>query len=316
LKFLALFLSLAILWVVAGCAQVGSPVASPTAVPATATPSPPPSATFTAVPPTATATPSPTCTATAVPATPTPSPSPLPTTGTWSGQQTGSLTVPVDSGNGITETVEVHYLLYLPQGYGQEPAQKWPLVVFLHGSEERGDDPNLLRREGLPKLLEGWPDFPAVVVSPQCPQGKRWWSRAHIVGAFLDQVQSMYAVDTGRIYLTGISMGAYGAWALALRYPQRFAALVPIAGGANAVGDDMPPNLCDLVGLPVWVFHGRLDQNVPYTESERAVQALRACGGNVRFTLYDDAAHREAWERAYQDQALYQWLFAQRRMGL
>lgn len=235
----------------------------------------------------------------------------MPTSGVGGKQQAHTVMVSVAGEAGVTETVQVGYLLYLPQGYGLEAERKWPLVLFLHGSEERGDDPEILRREGLPKLLEGWPDFPAVVLSPQCPQGKRWWSRAHIVGAFLDQVQSMYAVDTERIYLTGISMGAYGAWAVALRYPQRFAALVPIAGGANAVGDEVPLNLCDLKELPIWVFHGRLDQNVSYTESVKAVEALQACGGNVRFTLYEDATHRESWERAYRDAELYQWLFAQ-----
>lgn len=271
-----------------------------------------PSATFTVVPPMPTATPIPTYTASPVPATTTPNPSPTPTPSMGGNQQAYTMTVQVAGEGGGMETVQVGYLLYLPQGYGLEPGRKWPLVLFLHGSEERGDDPELLRREGLPKLLEDWPDFPAIVVSPQCPQGKRWWPRAHIVGAFLDAVESMYAVNTERIYLTGISMGAYGAWAVALRYPQRFAALVPIAGGANAVGDEVPPNLCDLRELPIWVFHGRLDQNVSYMESVKAVEALRVCGGNVRFTLYEDAAHREAWERAYQDAELYGWLFAQR----
>ncbi|MGQ9494240.1 MAG: prolyl oligopeptidase family serine peptidase [Anaerolineae bacterium] len=304
MKHLAFFLCFAAVLMMS-CTHAGNPSASPAVFWATATPT----LAHTATPVPATSTPS---AMSAETPTVTPTCSPLPTR-PWSGQQALSITVQIGGAGGITETVQVNYLLYLPQEYGQEEGHQWPLVLFLHGSEERGDDPALLKREGLPKMLEGRSDFPAVVVSPQCPQGKRWWSRAHILGAFLDEVQSMYAVDTERIYLTGISMGAYGAWALALRYPQRFAALVPIAGGANAVGDEVPPNLCDLKELPIWVFHGRLDQNVPYTESEKAVQALRACEGNVRFTLYGDAAHREAWERAYADEELYAWLFAQKK---
>nr|MBC7245251.1 prolyl oligopeptidase family serine peptidase [Chloroflexota bacterium] len=313
MKYLAFLLSVAVMSMLVGCTSAGHPSASP--VVRQVALSPTHTATATPIAPTST----PTATASPVPATATPSPtatpsmSPSPTPRPWSGQQACSTTVQVEGAGGMTEIVQVHYLLYLPQDYRQEEGRKWPLVLFLHGSEERGENPGLLKREGLPKMLEGRPDFPAVVISPQCPQGKRWVSRVHILGAFLDQVQSLYAIDAERVYLTGISMGAYGAWALALRYPQRFAAMVPIAGGANAVSDEVPQNMCDLKELPIWVFHGRLDQNVPYTDSEKAVLALQECGGNVRFTLYDDAAHTQAWERAYADEELYAWLFAQQR---
>jgi len=229
------------------------------------------------------------------------------------GQHPYSMTVNVQETEHITQSVVVNYLLYLPEAYGRDAQQKWPLVLFLHGQLEWGDDPTILTRQGVPKLLAQGEELPAVVVSPQTPEGKRWWPRTAILGAFMDRIEATYAVDAERVYLTGISMGGYGAWALAMRYPQRFAALVPIAGGADFNSDEVPEQICDLRSLPTWAFHGEKDLNVPYTESVNAVEALRACGGNVRLTLYPDAAHIEAWERAYADPELWTWLFAQKR---
>jgi predicted peptidase len=229
------------------------------------------------------------------------------------GQHPYSITVEVQETQRVTQTVVVNYLLYLPQGYRKDAQQKWPLILFLHGQLEWGDDPTILTRQGVPKLLDEGEELPAIVVSPQTPEGKRWWPRTAILGAFLDRIEAIYAVDLQRVYLTGISMGGYGAWALGMRYPDRFAALVPIAGGADFNTDEVPPEICGLKGVPTWAFHGEMDVNVPYTESVNAVDALRACGGNVRLTLYPDAAHVESWERAYADEELWEWLFAQKR---
>jgi predicted peptidase len=229
------------------------------------------------------------------------------------GQYPYTMTVEGQASDGTTQAIEVGYLLYLPEGYGRDPQQKWPLVLFLHGQLEWGDDPMILVRQGVPKLLDEGVDLPAIIASPQTPQGKRWWTRTAILGSFLDRIEATYAVDLQRVYLTGISMGGYGAWALAMRYPQRFAALVPIAGGADYNSDDVPPEICGLKDVPTWAFHGQMDVNVPYTESVDAVDALRACGGNVRLTLYADAVHVESWERAYADDELWAWLFEQKR---
>ena len=223
------------------------------------------------------------------------------------------MTVEIQETERITQTVAVNYLLYLPKGYGRDVPQKWPLILFLHGQLEWGDDPTLLTRQGVPKLLDEGEELPAIVVSPQTPQGKRWWPRTAILGAFLDRIEATYAVDPQRVYLTGISMGGYGAWALAMRYPQRFASMVPIAGGADFNTEDIPQEICELRDVPTWAFHGELDLNVPYTESVNAVQALQSCGGDARLTLYPDAAHVEAWEQAYADDELWARLFAQRR---
>lgn len=282
--------------------MASEPTAAPGSEVRVGTPTPAPSATPSAIP--ATATPPPTATPLAE----------APTEGIRVGQHPYSTTVQV-SGGGTTRSVVVNYLLYLPPDYGQDRAQRWPLILFLHGQLEWGNDPRLLVREGLPKHLAQGQGLPAIVASPQSPEGQRWWPRAEIVGAFLDYIETHYAVDPNRVYLTGISMGAYGAWAVAMRYPQRFAALVPIAGGADYLptSDDIPKEICQLKEVPTWVFHGRMDNNVPYTASVKAVQALQDCGGNVRFTLYPDAAHSDAWERTYADAELYQWLFAQER---
>ncbi len=209
--------------------------------------------------------------------------------------------------------VPVNYLLYLPPDYGRDPQHKWPLILFLHGQLEWGDDPTVLTRQGVPRLLDEGADLPAIVASPQTPEGQRWWPRTAILNAFLDRIAADYAVDPQRIYLTGISMGGYGAWAMAIHYPQRFAALVPIAGGADYATDNVPPEICGLKDVPTWAFHGEQDLNVPCTESVNAVEALQACGGNARLTLYPDAAHIEAWERAYAGDELWTWLWAQKR---
>ena len=212
----------------------------------------------------------------------------------------------------IPGTVEVNYLLYLPGDYGEDPQQKWPLILFLHGSGERGSDLELLKRQPLPKTLDQQERFPFIVVSPQLPLAMGNWSgMIDPVKILVDEIQAGYAVDPQRVYLTGLSMGGFGAWEFALRYPWRFAAIVPIAGGYRHRSSAIPENICDLKDLPVWVFHGAQDTNVIPSQSEQMVKALRACGGDVRFTLYPDADHAASWTRAYADPQLYEWLLEQ-----
>ncbi len=203
------------------------------------------------------------------------------------------------------------FLLYLPRAYGQDPAQTWPLILFLHGSGENGSNPELVAANGLPQLLTGDADYPFIVVSPQAQGESDWNSQLRPLMALVDYIQSNYAVDVKRTYLTGLSMGGIGAWDLALTYPQRFAAAVPIAGGWIFGSDAIPKRICDLKDMPIWVFHGALDRNVFPKQSQLLVDALRACGSDVKFTLYPDADHSGAWTRAYADPALYEWLLAQ-----
>src|SRR5438046_3151167 len=170
-----------------------------------------------------------------------------------------------------SQRVKLNYLLFLPDGYEAKGKKRWPLIFFLHGIGERGSDPWKVKVHGPPKVAEKMSNFPFVVVSPQCPDGQ-WWSSETLI-ALLDDVSDRYKIDTNRIYLTGLSMGGFGAWSLALEYPERFAAAVPICGGGNP----RYPNCYDatrkaaLKALPFWVFHGDKDTAVTIDESERMV---------------------------------------------
>jgi predicted peptidase len=211
----------------------------------------------------------------------------------------------------ITKVIELDYLLHLPSSYGVDPDRRWPLVLFLHGAGERGTDVEQVKKHGIPKVAEAQPDFPFVAISPQCPPNT-WWS-SHIDGLdrLLTQSQEALAIDPSRIYLTGLSMGGFGTWHLATLWPERFAAIVPICGGL-AWPFGPPERVRVLRNLSVWAFHGAQDPTVPVEESGRLVKVLKQVDGDVRFTVYPDAAH-DSWTRTYDDPALYEWMLAQQR---
>ncbi len=227
------------------------------------------------------------------------------------GQNAYLTSLQVVDDDGLSRTVDVHYLLYLPGDYGRDSQHQWPLIIFLHGASERGDDPSVITRYSIPAFLTNTLTFPFIVLSPQAPLDNWWSNETDVLDALLNQIQANYAVDPKRIYLTGQSMGGFGTWAMALKYPTRFAALVPVASGYDLTSDLLPPNICDLKAVPIWVFHGALDGSVPPDQVTAMVQALQACPGNVRFTLYPDADHLESSNRAYADPELYEWLLAQ-----
>ena len=228
------------------------------------------------------------------------------------GQHAYTIALDITGTKGLTRTATISYLLYLPGGYGQDPQQQWPLVLSLHGSDVWGNQPEDLIASGLPKLLTSTLDFPAIVLAPQAPKDVVWWgTELDLAQALLDRVQTRYAVDPKRIYLTGYSTGGFGAWALALQAPRRFAAMVPIAGGWDSERDSVPRNICAIKDVPIWVFHGVQDDIVLPKKAELLVNALKKCGVIVRFTLYPDADHRESFARAYDDPELYTWLLAQ-----
>ncbi|MFL6236846.1 MAG: prolyl oligopeptidase family serine peptidase [Thermoanaerobaculia bacterium] len=196
----------------------------------------------------------------------------------------------------------LRYLLYLPEGY-KTILKSWPLVLYLHGSGERGTDLKALERQGLPKLAAGR-SFPFILVAPQLPEGEVW--SAEVLTYLLDELESTLWIDSNRIYLTGISMGAFGVWDLAIATSDRFAALLVISGGGN------PVEVCRLKDVPVWIVHGLQDDVIPVSWSEALGQRLERCGGNVKVTIYPDAGH-DAWSRAYADPDVLEWLLAQRR---
>ncbi len=211
----------------------------------------------------------------------------------------------------IVRILRLNYLLFLPQEYEAQPQTKWPLILFLHGAGERGNDLELIKKHGIAKIVEQRQDFPFIAVSPQCPPDRWWWQELDALTGLLNEIIRTLAVDTSRIYLTGLSMGGYGTWYLAAAQPDRFAAIAPICGGGLSY-DGFPERVSVLKHVPVWAFHGAKDPMVPLEESVKMVEALRASGGDVRFTVYPEAEH-DSWTQTYDNPELYAW-FLQHRL--
>lgn len=197
---------------------------------------------------------------------------------------------------------EVHYLLSLPEGYNADTAQRWPLMVFLHGSGESGVDLNKVKVHGPPKLLEQGKKFPFIVISPQATNG---WKPDQLK-AMLDDIKKQYRVDGDRVYLTGLSMGGYGTWALAMEYPGEFAAIAPICGGGDTT------KIFKLRYMPVWCFHGAKDNVVPVSSSYKMINALKPYNPTVKLTVYPEANH-DSWTETYNNDSLYSWLLSKRK---
>jgi predicted peptidase len=192
------------------------------------------------------------------------------------------------------------------------------LLLFLHGAGERGS--NIWRADihGPSKYIAAHPDFPFVMITPLCPSNEVW--SGAILSGLLDEAVKKYRVDTNRVYLTGLSMGGFGAWDLALAMPEKFAAVIPIAGGGNDLpiiladkGFASPGNVAALKSLAFWAFHGGKDTVVQPDESERMIAALRHLGvAEAKLTIYPDATHN-SWEQTYNNPEIYEWLLKHRR---
>lgn len=224
----------------------------------------------------------------------------------------------VDVG-GVSST----YRLYEPLGVDGP----LPLILFLHGAGESGRDGLAQTTVGLGPAVRREPTrFPALIVFPQASRGYGWrdFNLAAAVAA-LDDVQRAYDVDRDRVYVTGISMGGYGTWLLAVITPERFAAAVPVCGGLDAGGalhagavsatsrsDAYAAAAKRLGRIPQWVFHGDADDIIPVEESRSMVAALREAGADVRYTEYAGVRHN-SWDRAYGEPELMEWMLAQRR---
>jgi len=196
----------------------------------------------------------------------------------------------------------LEYLLFLPQQY--ERSQSWPLIVFLHGAGERGSNIERVKKHGPPKIVQTKPGFEFIVVSPQCPANQRW--NAPDVMALVQHIKSSYQVDQERIYLTGLSMGGYGTWDTAARYPYEFAAIAPICGGGN------PRSARRISHLPTWVFHGAKDRIVPLSESQAMVAGMEKAGGAPKLTIYPEKDH-DSWTASYANPELYRWFLKHKK---
>lgn len=208
---------------------------------------------------------------------------------------------------------------------------KTPVILFLHGSGERGSDGEKQTQAGLgPYLRAHAEEFPAIVVFPQSPDNRSWdGDVAQMAFAVLDAATDEFSGDPDRVYLTGMSRGGYGTFELAILQPRRFAALAPVCGGITPPGTR--PDLDDLQvssvashpdpfveaarqlrHIPTWMFHGAKDDVVPPAQSRRMYAAMKATGADVRYTEFPEAGHN-AWDSAYRSPELWTWLFAQHR---
>lgn len=204
-----------------------------------------------------------------------------------------------------------------------------PVILFLHGSGERGSDNRAQLKVGIGEYVRRHStQFPAIVVFPQAPAGHEWGQMADVVFAQLDAATREFRGDRQRTYLTGLSMGGFGTWDYALRQPHRFAALVPVCGGlvierrpsmsvaaVAGAADPYAAVAARLKDIPAWIFHGAQDDVVPPEYSRRMHAALEAAGGSdVRYTEFPHANHN-SWDPAYlETPGLWTWLFGQ-RMG-
>lgn len=219
------------------------------------------------------------------------------------------------------ENATLPYRLHVPEDY--DPQVSYPVVLFLHGAGERGNDNevNLARNNTLPDLAKD-SDKPCIIVVPQCPANQQWvntpWANGNyvqdnipmstplsMVKDLLDNIEEEYNIDRNREYIMGVSMGGFGTWDMITRYPDRFAAAIPICGGADPTKTELIKN------MPIWTFHGTADTDVPYKGTKAMVDALKTAGSNVNFITYEGVNHAGTWVKAYQEPNFYSWLFSQ-----
>lgn len=216
----------------------------------------------------------------------------------------------------------MRYLVWLPDGYGEDRDQRYPMIVFLHGSGDTDYDSEYVVSFGLPAVLElgEQPDnFDFVVISPQAAPGTAWWTdyQVDIIDELVAEMLDTYLVDPDRVYLTGLSMGGYGSWYEATAYPDRYAAMVSTSGSAYS-SVVLPPEefTCRLVDVPVWGIHGEQDVIAEYDLVEGSVREYEdMCDTTIKWTAYPDAGHFETYERAYRDPALYDWMLSHTLSG-
>ncbi len=197
------------------------------------------------------------------------------------------------------------YAVYVSPDY--TPDKKWPLIVFLHGASRRGSDGWDQTHQGLGPAMRERPDrFPCIAVMPQCPKGKYWPDVSHHIDTAVAQTLTRYPIDPSRVYLTGLSMGGFGTLYYGAERPDRYAAMIAIAGGARGWVVD------PLVDMPLWLFHNRGDRIVPVSRSREMAAAFKRAGAQAKYTEYSDPGH-DAWTRAYNDPKVIDWLLSQSR---
>ena len=213
------------------------------------------------------------------------------------------------------------YQVFVPDTWS--PKKSWPIILFLHGAGERGDDGLVQTEVGIATAIRlDRSRFPAIVVIPQCRKNG-WWAASPMIDVAMQSLEAAakeFRGDSRRTYVTGLSMGGYGTWAIAGKYPGRFAAIAPICGGvllpdkarAQSLDDSTPyRDAAAKIGskTPVWIFHGGSDDTVPVTESRRMNEAMKALGGEVHYTEYPGVGHN-SWDKAYAEVEFMSWLLS------
>ncbi|WP_426790684.1 prolyl oligopeptidase family serine peptidase [Sphingobacterium sp. WOUb80] len=205
------------------------------------------------------------------------------------------------------QKVNYKHLTYLPKNYNTDTA-KYPLVIYLHGGSQKGNDLEKLKIYGLPYLVNKGKDFDFVMVAPQCPEG-RYWSTENWFDSLYDEITSNYRIDKSRVYVTGISMGGYGTYITALDHADKIAAIVPLCGGVN---DSDTTRICTLKDVPILTYHGTADNEIPIHETERIVKSLKKCNGNIIFHRIAGEGH--GIQYLYETEPwIYEWLLMQRK---
>ena len=222
------------------------------------------------------------------------------------GKQVAASTTVKIKGDDGERSVAMRYWIYLPAEYDSKPAEKWPLVLFLHGAGERGDDLEKVKIHGPPKLVSQGKSFPFVLVSPQVPTGGRW--NADELAKLVDELTSSHRIDKDRLYVTGLSMGGSGTWSLISSYPDKFAAAMPLCGRGDLDSVSM------LAKTPIWVLVGAKDREQTVENCQQMANALAKAGCKGRFTLYFELPH-DCWTVTYDNPQTYEWLLAQRLGG-
>ena len=205
----------------------------------------------------------------------------------------------------------LNYLLTLPKGYGEDPNRRWPVLIFLHGLEERGERIQAVvdhpegEGEGLAKVALTREGFDFVTLSPVCPKGTHWFSVHDRLARLIEHVLATHAVDPRRVILTGVSMGGMGTWSLGMARPGMFAALLPIAGGIYS--PPMSADVTPVVRVPVWAFHDRADPSIPLAQDAAPIERLKALGGDARLTITQTGRHY-IHQEVFADPAVMRWL--------
>jgi len=202
----------------------------------------------------------------------------------------------------VTPPVSLKYYIYLPNNYN-ESNSNFPLVLFLHGAGERGDDLNMVEIHGIPKMINNGEEFPFITVAPQCP-AFQWWSEPVYVKTLIKLIEEIinnYKIDTKRIYATGLSMGGYGTLAIAKERPDLFSAIIPVCGGMDTTG------IRKLKNIPIWLFHGDADEVVPVENSKLIYEILKPLNPDIKITIYE-AVNHNSWDITYSNKKIYEWL--------